>query len=113
MTDGQPFRIFSPLENAHEFAERTESTGFPPFSGSSESPTASDSCRERDFDRIAGAAEPRTVEITLGQMVPLLMDAAQKNRVWLSDFADESVRIDADLYEVLLAYQRLRDRHAA
>jgi hypothetical protein len=43
----------------------------------------------------------------------LLMDAAEKNRLWLNDFADETVQIDADLYEVLLAYERMRRRDAA
>ena len=101
MTDGPSFRIFAPHGDSSDSHDGSPNAD------------ASRTRRERDLDRVAGAAEPRTVDITLGQMVPLLMDAAQKNRVWLSDFADESVRIDADLYEVLLAYQRLRDRHAA
>jgi hypothetical protein len=69
--------------------------------------------RERELDRIAGAAPPKTVSLPLGKLVPLLMHAACSNRAWLTDFADDPVRIDADLYEVLLAYQQLPRRVAA
>ena len=68
--------------------------------------------RERELDRIAGAAEPKTVAVPLGKVVPLLMDAAANDRAWLNDFADDAVRIDADLYEVLLAYQQIQTRAA-
>jgi hypothetical protein len=68
---------------------------------------------ERELDRLAGAAEPKTVSVPLGKIVPLLIDAASSDRAWLTDFADDNVRIDADLYDVLLAYQQLRERRAA
>ena len=51
--------------------------------------------------------------VALSAIVPLLVDAVENDRAWLKDFADEPVRIDADLYEVLLAYQQLRQRPAA
>ena len=69
--------------------------------------------QERELDRITGTAEPKTVAIPLGKIVPLLMDAVSHDRAWLSDFADDTVRVDADLYEVLLAYQQLQTRAAA
>ena len=68
--------------------------------------------RERELDRIAGAADPKTVAVPLGKIVPLLMDAVENDRAWLSDFSDDTVRIDADLYEVLLAYQQIQNRAA-
>jgi len=68
--------------------------------------------RERELDRIAGAAEPKTVAVPLGKVVPLLMDAVTNDRAWLNDFADDTVRIDADLYDVLLAYQQIQSRAA-
>ncbi|MEM1067852.1 MAG: hypothetical protein AAGG48_13835 [Planctomycetota bacterium] len=71
-------------------------------------PSVSTDRKERELDRLSGTAEPRTVSIALGKIVPLLIDAASNDRAWLSDFADDTVRIDADLYEVLLAYQRLQ-----
>lgn len=69
--------------------------------------------QSRELDMATGVSLPRTVTITLGQVVPLLIDAVEKNRVWIEDFSDERVVIDADLYEVLLAYQRMRNRDAA
>ncbi len=68
--------------------------------------------RERELDRIAGAAEPKTVAVPLGKVVPLLMDAVANDRAWLNDFADDTVQIDADLYDVLLAYQQIQSRAA-
>ncbi len=76
-------------------------------------PTTTNADRtERELDRISGIAEPKTVSVALGQIVPLLIDAAENDRAWLSDFADDSVQIDADLYDVLLAYRQLRQRRA-
>lgn len=69
--------------------------------------------QERELDRITGTAEPKTVAVPLGKIVPLLMDAVSNDRAWLNDFADDTVRVDADLYEVLLAYQQLQTRAAA
>ena len=45
------------------------------------------------------------VNVALGDLVPLLLDAALANRVWLEDFSDESVHVSQDLYEILLAYR--------
>ncbi len=69
--------------------------------------------RQRELDRIAGTAEARTVAVPLGKIVPLLIDAGKQQRAWLSDFADDLVRIDSDLYDVLLAYQEMQRRAAA
>jgi len=38
----------------------------------------------------------------------LLADAVQTRRLWVQDFADEPVTLSPDLYEVLMAYQELR-----
>lgn len=84
---------------------------FSPETPSEKKPVSSRT--ERELDQISGVNEAPTVAIPLGQIVPLLMEAAERNRLWLSDFADETVHVDADLYEVLLAYQRLQNRDAA
>ena len=68
--------------------------------------------RERELDRITGTAEPKTVAVPLGKVVPLLMDAVSNDRAWLSDFAEDTGRIDAELYDVLLAYQQIQSRAA-
>jgi hypothetical protein len=76
-------------------------------------PASASDRTERELDRITGTAEPKSVSIPLGKIVPLLIDAADGDCAWLTDFADDAVRIDADLYDVLLAYQQLRQRAAA
>ena len=48
---------------------------------------------------------PATVTLPLGEILPLLADAVNSRRTWLSDFAQDEVTITADLYEVVLAYQ--------
>jgi hypothetical protein len=48
------------------------------------------------------------VKLTVGEVMPLLVDAARSRRAWLDDFADDEVTISSDLYEVLLAYQHFR-----
>jgi hypothetical protein len=45
--------------------------------------------------------------------VPLLLDAAENQSTWLDDFSDELLEMNADLYDVLLAYQQLKKRSAA
>jgi len=64
-------------------------------------------------DVIAGSVGPRRVEVSLAEIAPVLADAINHRRGWLSDFSDDTVSIDADLYEVLLAYQQMRRIDAA
>ena len=63
-----------------------------------------------DQDYLNSKAHHPTPAITvrLDHIMPLLMDAAANNRQWLRDFSDETLEISADLYDVLLAYQRTR-----
>ncbi len=63
--------------------------------------------RERELDQITGTAPQKTRSIPLKHLAPLLMDASRVSRAWLEDFADDMVIIDADLHEVLLAYQKM------
>ena len=53
-------------------------------------------------------AEEHTVRLPLGDILPLLADAAQSQRTWLRDFKDDEITISTDLYEVILAYQYCR-----
>lgn len=48
------------------------------------------------------------VNVSLGEVLPLLVDAAKSQRTWLKDFEQEEITISMDLYEVLLAYQYYR-----
>ena len=49
-----------------------------------------------------------SVTLPLGDVLPLLLDAARSRRQWVDDFADDQITISSDLYEVLLAYQHFR-----
>ena len=48
------------------------------------------------------------VTLAAGNILPLLADAVNSRRTWLSDFEDDEITISTDLYEVLLAYQYFR-----
>lgn len=58
--------------------------------------------------RAASKNPPATVDVTLCDILPLLVDAVASRRTWLSDFEHDDVTISADLYEVLMAYQYYR-----
>ncbi len=79
----------------------------------SSSPETSEDRRNQDLDRAAGVAAPRRVEVSLADIAPVIADAVANGRGWLADFADDTVQIDADLYDVLLAYQQMRRFSAA
>ncbi|MCZ6807209.1 MAG: hypothetical protein O7F08_09675 [Deltaproteobacteria bacterium] len=48
------------------------------------------------------------MKLTVGDVVPLLADAAENRLAWIADFDDDEITISTDLYEVLLAYQHFR-----
>ncbi len=50
----------------------------------------------------------RCVTLPVGEVLPLLADAARSGRSWLDDFSDDEMTISTDLYELLLAYQHFR-----
>ena len=52
--------------------------------------------------------DKRSVRLPLGEVLPLLMDAAMSERTWLRDFEHDEVTISTDLYEMILAYQYCR-----
>lgn len=54
------------------------------------------------------AETPRMKRVRLKQILNVLAEAARSDRTWLSDFANDEVKISADLYEVLSLYRRLR-----
>jgi len=53
-------------------------------------------------------SKPEMVDVTLGDLLPLIALAHRKNYVWLQDFLDDDVSITADLYEVLRAFRSHR-----
>ncbi len=66
-----------------------------------------------EMDRMTGVAASKRVNVALVDIAPVIADAVASGRGWLTDFADETIQIDADLYEVLLAYQQMRRLDAA
>lgn len=54
------------------------------------------------------ALAPKMKRVRLKQIVQVLFEAVQSDRTWLTDFADDEVKISADLYEVLTLSRRLR-----
>ena len=52
--------------------------------------------------------EENSVRVSFGEIYPLLADAVNNRRTWLSDFDQDEITISNDLYEVLLAYQHHR-----
>ena len=57
---------------------------------------------------VEAPARPATVRVTLGEVLPLLADAAASDRTWLRDFATDEIEISADLHDVLQAYGHFR-----
>ena len=55
----------------------------------------------------AAYQEPE-VSMKLGELTRILADAIIWDRTWIADFADDDVRISADLYEVLSTYSQMR-----
>jgi hypothetical protein len=53
-------------------------------------------------------AESDRVTVRLRDLLPPLIDAVESNRAWLKDFGDDLVSVPQDLYEVVLAYQSMR-----
>ena len=48
------------------------------------------------------------VEVQLGDILPALTDALLSQRVWIRDFSEDKISISKDLYEIIMAYQRLK-----
>lgn len=48
------------------------------------------------------------VTIQLSQLISVLRDSVQFDRAWLDDFADDEVKVSADLYEIITAYSDMR-----
>ena len=54
------------------------------------------------------ALPANTVQVTLGDILPLLADAVASQRTWLTDFAADDMTISTDLFDVLQAYRHFR-----
>jgi hypothetical protein len=60
-----------------------------------------------------GEDAPESVEapgitVSLREISGILAEAVNGRKAWLEDFADDPIQIPADLYDVVLAYRRLK-----
>jgi hypothetical protein len=60
------------------------------------------------LSREAPRLHQELVDVTLGDLLPLIALAHRRNYVWLQDFLDDEVAISADLYEILRAFRAHR-----
>ncbi len=72
-----------------------------------------DTRRERELDRIAGNAKAKTMPVAFGAFMKFLSQAIEEDCAWLDDFADDTIHIDADLHEVIVAYHQMGRQRAA
>lgn len=54
------------------------------------------------------ATAPSMVSVRLAEIIEPLMDAMRTNRAFMRDFAEDEVQLPADLFEILIAYRRVR-----
>lgn len=50
----------------------------------------------------------RSVTVQLSDVAEALADAISSRRAWIDDFEDDEITLSADLYEALIAFDRLR-----
>lgn len=50
----------------------------------------------------------RSVTVPLSDVAEALADAISSRRAWIDDFEEDEITLSADLYEVLMAFDRLR-----
>lgn len=68
---------------------------------------------ERELDLVTGLAAKRRVAVPLGKVAEILLEAAKDNRAWMEDFGEDLIEMDADLHEILMAYENMHTREAA
>ncbi len=54
-----------------------------------------------------GSEATDRVPVAAGDALAILFHAARTNRAWLDDFADETILVTRDLYELMLAYRQI------
>ena len=60
------------------------------------------------FDDELGAKAPM-VAVPFGEMLAALAEALVSDSAFLMDFAEDEVQLTPDLYDVLIAFRRMRD----
>ncbi len=78
-----------------------------------EKPPAMSDRTQRELDLVTGLSPKRRVSLPLAKFTSILIDAAHQDRAWMDDFGDELIEMNADLHEILMAYQNMRTSKAA
>ena len=56
--------------------------------------------------------QPPSINIRLGDLLPLLAFAKRNNYLWLQDFLEDEVTVTPDLYDVIRSFCEQRGRSA-
>lgn len=54
-----------------------------------------------------GNDRQQALRVSAGEVLALMMHAARTKRMWIDDFADETIFVSPDMYEVLVTYKRI------
>ncbi|MEC8554827.1 MAG: hypothetical protein VXZ82_07470 [Planctomycetota bacterium] len=54
-----------------------------------------------------GDDRQQALRVSAGEVLALMMHAARTRRMWIEDFADETLFVSPDMYEVLVTYKRI------
>lgn len=69
--------------------------------------SATENIRQQLTTKACHSEKENSIRVAAGETLALLLHAARTNRAWLNDFAEETIEISQDMYEVLLAYKRI------
>ena len=61
------------------------------------------------YSNESNSQDSSTVNVRLSELTRAIADAVHWNRTWLHDFMDDEIQVPADLYDVITAYNHLRD----
>ena len=53
------------------------------------------------------------ISVQVKDILPLIQQAMEQERAFLADFAHDTIHVPRDLFEVLVAYQRMFSHEAA
>ena len=63
----------------------------------------------RQVTVLAPANQETHITVKLGDILPALTDALLSYRAWVQDFEEDRIEVSKDLFEVIKAYERMRN----
>ena len=58
---------------------------------------------------LAPTNQETNITVKLGDILPALTDALLSHRAWVQDFEEDRIEVSKDLFEVIQAYERMRN----